>query len=143
MVPLILSLPSQHFDSHVGLATGMVGASAGLFGALFSLITRVMMTTFGRTREPLLIWAGVYASLWALSFWLVEERDERKRWLKQNIRKRKDLKLTREKCINDEGDIEKAEVEWKKVVKAKFDLSGLHRNSTFWILELGLILANM
>lgn len=140
MVPLILSLPSQHFDSHVGLATGMVGASAGLFGALFSLITRVMMTRFGRAREPLLIWAGVYASVWAFSFWLVHERNERKKWLKQTSKRRKELKVLWEKSTDDEDDIEKGKADWKKTVKEKFDLSGLHRNSTFWVFEIGLIL---
>lgn len=76
IVPLILALPSQWFAARQrSMATGLVGAGAGLGGSVNSIVVRLLVKHFrGRIKYPEFIFAGIFAVFYGLGWLLVKER---------------------------------------------------------------------
>ncbi|KAI5449339.1 hypothetical protein NCC49_004790 [Naganishia albida] len=74
IVPLILSLPTQWFFAHRGLATGLVGGFAGLGGAINVIFARELIARFAGSRKTLGVLSGLQAGVGVLALLLIRER---------------------------------------------------------------------
>ncbi|KAJ9092267.1 hypothetical protein QFC21_006909 [Naganishia friedmannii] len=74
IVPLILSLPTQWFFAHRGLATGLVGGFAGCGGAINVIFARELIARFNGSRKTLGILAGLQAGVGMLALLLIKEQ---------------------------------------------------------------------
>ncbi|KAJ9116517.1 hypothetical protein QFC24_006750 [Naganishia onofrii] len=74
IVPLILSLPTQWFFAHRGLATGLVGGFAGCGGAINVIFARELIARFNGSRKTLGVLAGLQAGVGILALLLIKEQ---------------------------------------------------------------------
>lgn len=74
IVPLILSLPTQWFFAHRGLATGLVGGFAGLGGAINVIFARELIARFAGSRKTLGVLSGLQAGVGIVALLLIKER---------------------------------------------------------------------
>lgn len=74
IVPLILSLPTQWFFAHRGLATGLVGGFAGCGGAINVIFARELIARFAGSRKTLGVLSGVQAGVGIVALLLIKEK---------------------------------------------------------------------
>lgn len=74
IVPLILSLPTQWFFAHRGLATGLVGGFAGCGGALNVIFARELIDRLAGSRKTLGVLSGVQAGVGVVALFLIKEQ---------------------------------------------------------------------
>ena len=73
-MPLILSLPTQWFFAHRGLATGLVGGFAGCGGALNVIFARELIDRLHGSRKTLGVLSGVQAGVGIVALCLIKEQ---------------------------------------------------------------------
>ncbi|KAJ9116499.1 hypothetical protein QFC24_006732 [Naganishia onofrii] len=74
VIPLILSLPTQWFFAHRGLATGLVGGVSGCGAAINVVFARELIPRFSGSQKTLGVLAGLQGGVGVLALLLIKEQ---------------------------------------------------------------------